>query len=41
MHSIFKTYGSNISRNMVMYNEFIPFASNFILLRLYYKWTIQ
>lgn len=37
----FLTYGSNISRNRMMYNESVPFASNFILIELYYKWWIN
>lgn len=39
--SFFLTYGSNISRNMMMFNEFVPFAGNFILMGLYYKWWIN
>lgn len=33
----FFSYGSNILRNTGVYNELIPFASNFIVLGLYYK----
>lgn len=34
---LFLTYESNISENMILYNEFIPFACSFMLIGLYYK----
>lgn len=37
----FKNMDQNISKHMMMYNEFISFASNFILIGLYYKWWIN
>lgn len=33
----FKNMDQNISKHMMMYNEFVSFTSNFILIGLYYK----